>query len=190
MNNFILLICTMILVACSSVGDRKVASMDDASKPDWSNQQKSVTVKEGKIRILGFNELSADAKISAALRLADNAARAEFSKMIENNFSTITQNLEEGVTDEGGLTRTYSAEVSKTVIHELQIVHRYWEKVLVMDADGEKSMRLRTYSMAEIPEAKFKKLLRERLDKDKIDPEVKKQVLNHFESEIKDFRSH
>lgn len=190
MNNFILLICTLILVSCSSLGDRKIASMDDVSKPDWTNQQKSVSLKDGKIRILGFNEVSADAKISAAMRLSDNSARSELSKMIENNFSTITQALEEGLTDEGGLTRTYSAEVSKTVIRELPIVQRYWEKVLVTDADGEKTIRLRTYSMAEIPESKFKKMIKEKLDKDKIDPAIKQQVQNHFESEIKDFRAH
>lgn len=190
MNNFILMILSLILVSCSSThGDRKVASMDDESKPSWANQQKSVTVKDGKIRILGFNELGADAKISAAMRLADNAARSELSKMIETQFSTITQNLEEGVTDEGGLTRTYSSEVSKTVQRELPIVHRYWEKVLTVDTDGEKTFRLRTYSMAEIPEAKLKKMIREKLDKDRIDPEVKKQVLDHFTSEIKAFNA-
>jgi hypothetical protein len=190
MKKIILSLISLILVSCaSSIGDRTIASMDDVSKPDWANQQKSVTTKDGKIRILGFNEVSGDAKISAAFRLSDNTARSELSKMIENNLSTITQNLEEGVTDEGGMTRTYSSEVSKSVIRELPIVHRYWEKVLVMDAEGEKNIRLRTYSMAEIPESKFKKLIKEKLDKDKIDPEVKKQVLNHFEAEIKDFRS-
>lgn len=187
MQNIIMSVLLLILAACSSTGDRQVSSMDDASKPSWADQQKSVVSKEGKIRILGFSEVTGDAKISSAFRLSDNSARSEFSKMIENNLSTITQNLEEGLTDEGSLSRNYSSEVSKTVLRDLAVVHRYWEKILVTDADGEKSVRLRTYSMAEIPEAKFKKLIREKLDKDKIDPAVKKQVLNHFESEIKEF---
>ncbi len=190
MNNLILYFCALSLVSCSSISEKTISRMDDASKPAWATQEKALTVKDGKLMILGFQELDVDAKISAAFRLSDNSARGELSKMIQTQFSSILQNLEEGVTDGGGLTRNYSSEVSKTMLAELKITNRFWEKVQTFGNDGEKVYRLRAYSLAEIPEAKFKALMRETLDKDKIDPEVKKQVLNHFEGEIKQFQSH
>lgn len=189
MKNLFLLVSATALVSCSGISEKTISQMDDESKPSWASQEKAYTVKDGKMLILGFSEVDADAKISAAYRLADSATRAELSKMVENQFSTIFQNLEEGTTDEGGMSRYYASEVSKNVLREIKIQKRYWEKVQTFDRDGEKVYRLRVYSLAEIPEAQYKKLVREKLQKEKIDPEVKKQVLGHFESEIKNFQT-
>lgn len=189
MKNLFLLVSATALVSCSGISEKTISQMDDESKPSWASQEKAFTVKDGKMLILGFSEVDADAKISAAYRLADSATRAELSKMVENQFSTIFQNLEEGTTDEGGMSRYYASEVSKNVLREIKIQKRYWEKVQTYDRDGEKVYRLRVYSLAEIPEAQYKKLVREKLQKEKIDPEVKKQVLGHFESEIKNFQT-
>jgi hypothetical protein len=164
--------------------------MDGKGKPNWANQERAVELKEGKLKILGFQELDGDAKISSGYRLSDNVARGELSKMIKTQFSGILQNLEEGVDGSGNLSRYYSSEVSKTMIHDLQISSRYWEKVQTFNNDGETLIKLRVYSLAEIPELKFKKLLRETLEKEKAGPEVKAQVLEHFESEIKKFQSY
>lgn len=185
MKNLSLALLTLITVSCSSLGDRTISSLDDRSKPDWANQDKALTSKDGKLNILGFSEVDADAKISAAFRLSDSSARSELSKMVENQFSDIYQNLEEGLADEGSVSRYYAAEVSKNLLREMRIIRRYWEKVQTIDRDGEKTFRLRVYSLAEIPESHYKKLVREKIQKDKVDPEVKKQMLGHFESEIK-----
>lgn len=190
MKTLLLSLTTLVFVSCSSTGERTIASMDGNNRPSWATQEKALTVKDGKVLILGFKELEADAKISAAFRLSDNAARADLSKIINTQFSTILQNLEEGVGDEGELVRAYSSEVSKLSVRELRVTSRYWEKVQSIDRDGEPTFRLRVYSLAEIPEAKLKKLVREALSKDAIPPEVKKQVLDHFEGEIKQFQSH
>lgn len=189
MKNLLLLVTAATLASCSGISEKTISQMDDESKPSWATQEKAFTVKDGKMLILGFSEVDADAKISAAYRLADSATRAEVSKMVENQFSTIFQNLEEGTTDEGGMSRYYASEVSKNVLREIKIQKRYWEKVQTFDRDGEKVYRLRVYSLAEIPESQYKKLVREKLQKEKIDPEVKKQVLGHFESEIKNFQT-
>lgn len=189
MNNIILLILSSIIVSCSSMSEKTVAQMEDRSRPSWASLENATTVKDGKLLIVGFQELDADAKISAGYRMADSAARGELSKLINNQFSSIFQNLEEGTSDDGNLTRYYASEVSKNVLRELKITKRYWEKVQTFDRDGEKTFRLRLYSLAEIPESHYKKLIRERMEKEKLDPEVKKQVLGHFESEIKNFQS-
>lgn len=189
MNTYITLLIAFILVSCSSVSEKTVSQMEDRSRPDWASHEKSLVVKEGKLNILGFTELDADAKISAGYRLADNAARTELSKIVHTQFSTIFQNLEEGTTDEGSLSRNYASEVSKNMLRELRITKRYWEKVQTFDRDGEKTYRLRIYSLAEIPESQYKKIIRERMQNEKLDPEVKKQVLGHFENEIKNFQS-
>lgn len=189
MKNIFTLALGFIFVSCSSVSEKTVSQMEDRSRPDWASHEKSLVVKEGKLNILGFTELDADAKLSAGYRLADSAARAELSKIVNNQFSSIFQNLEEGTTDEGSLSRYYASEVSKNVLRELRITKRYWEKVQTFDRDGEKTYRLRVYALAEIPESQYKKIIRERMMNEKLDPEVKKQVLGHFESEIKNFQS-
>ena len=181
--------CSIFAVSCSSVSEKRIASQDDDSKPSWANLDKSLVAKDGNLMILGFKELDADAKISAAFRMSDNSTRTELSKLIHNQFSTIFQNLEEGVGDEGEMARFYSSEVSKTSLRELRVTNRYWEKVQSFDRDGQKTYRLRVYSLAEIPESKLKKLIHETMNKDSIPAEVKKQVLDHFEGEIKQFQS-
>ena len=127
-------------------------------------------------------------EISAAFRLADNVARTELSTLIQMQFSSILQNLEEGVEDGGNLTRFYSSEVSKNLIRDLKINSRYWEKVETFDGDGQKTYRLRLYSLAEIPEGKFRALMRDSLEKNKISEDLKAKVLEHFDSEIKQFQ--
>jgi hypothetical protein len=189
MFRFIILNFSLALVSCSSLSEKTVSKMDDKDRPAWANQEKVVSLKDGKFQILGFQELPADAKISAAFRLSDNSARTELSKMVDTQFSSILQNLEEGVGDDGNLSRFYASEVSKNVLRELKIASRYWEKVQSFDRDGVKTYRLRVYSLAEIPESHYKRLVRERMERDKVDPEVKKQVLGHFENEIKSFQS-
>lgn len=184
-----LTILSLSLVSCSSLTEKTISSMDGESKPAWATHEKSLTAKDGKLAIMGFTELDADAKISAAYRMSDSMARGELSKMVENQFSSIFQNLEEGTTDDGNLTRYYASEVSKNMLREVKITKRYWEKVQSFDSDGEKTLRLRVYSLAEIPEANYKKLVREKIQKEKLDPEVKKQVLGHFEGEIKSFQT-
>jgi hypothetical protein len=191
MKTTLLLLATLTLASCSStIKERTIASMDDTSRPGWASLEKSAVVKDGKLFILGFKELDADAKISSALRLSDNAARGELAKMIKNDFSSILQNLEEGVGDGGEMARFYSSEVTKLSLNELRVVNRYWEKVQSFDRDGEATYKLRVYSLAEIPEAKLKKLIRQALNNDGISQEVKKQALDHFESEIRKFQSH
>lgn len=189
MNNFIFLLLALILVSCSSLSEKTISRMDGESKPSWATQEKALTIADGKMYILGFSELDADSKISAAYRMADSQARGELSKMVENQFSSIFQNLEEGTNDEGTLSRYYASEVSKNMLRELKISKRYWEKVQTIDRDGAPMFRLRVYSLAEIPESHYKKLVREKIAQEKIDPAVKKQVLNHFESEIKQFQA-
>lgn len=180
-----LLLATLTLASCSSLkGEKQVAAMEGLDRPAWASQNKAVTVKEGKVYVLGFHELEADSRLSAAHRLADNSVRTEISKMIQNQFSSIMQNLEEGVTDDGSITRFYSSEVSKNVLRDIRITNRYWEKVQTFSGDGEITFKLRVYSLGEIPEAKLKKMVRESLEKNKIDPAIKNQIQNHFESEI------
>lgn len=163
--------------------------MDDEPRPAWASQAKALQIKDEKVQIIGFQEVDASAKISSAFRLSDNSARVELSKLVETQFSTIFQNLEEGLEDLGGLTRNYSSEVSKNVLRDLQITQRYWEKVETFNSQGEKTYRLRIYSLAEISESKLKKLIRDTLKKEAVPKEIKKQILDQFEAEIKQFQS-
>ena len=187
---FLYLMILILGVSCSSTKERTLSSMDDKPRPSWASQEKAFQLKDGKLRILGFTEVDGNAKVSAAFRLSDNSARAELSKMLQTQFQDFFQNVEEGLDDSGSLTRYYSSEISKNKFSELQIPSRYWEKIQTLNNDGENIIRLRVYSLAEIPELKFKKLLRDIVEKGKTGPEVKAQVLDHFEAEIKKFQDY
>ena len=163
--------------------------MDGNDRPGWANQQRAVTIKDGNMMILGFQEVPVDSKISAAFRLSDNSARTELSKLIGNQFSSIYQNLEEGLGDDANMSRFYATEVSKNLLRELKISSRYWEKIQSFDRDGLKTFRLRVYSLAEIPEVNYKRLVREKIEREKLDPEMRQKALVHFENEIKSFQS-
>lgn len=187
--SFLRLVFFSIIAACSSMSDKVVSTMEEKNRPDWATQEKVITSRDGMLQILGFQELGVEAKISAAYRLSDNSARNELSKMMENQFSSILQNLEEGTEDNGNLARFYSSEVSKNILRDVKVVSRYWEKVQTIDSDGKKIFKLRVYSLAEISESNLRKLIKEKTAQAQIDPQVRNQVLNHFESEIKSLQT-
>ncbi|MCF8059949.1 MAG: hypothetical protein K9K67_11670 [Bacteriovoracaceae bacterium] len=191
MKKVIFLLSLIFLMAfmpsCSSLGEKVLARMDGISdRPEWASLSKTTFTKEGKIMVVGYAEVQADAQIGAAMKLSDNNARFEISRRITNDMGFIFQNLKEGVLDGGDLSRFYGMEISKTLSSDTVTEKRYWEKVETFDSYGEKIYKLRLYSLVSIKESSLRKAIaRANAKQSEISPELKKEITDHLQSEIR-----
>lgn len=163
--NLCFLLVFLVGYGCSTTGDfeRVVSRMDGVDeKPKWATLSNIVHTKNGKMYALGVIEAGSDAKIHALSRIADNNARVEISKQVENSIDTILQNAEEGV-DGTNLARFIATEVSSLKSRDISVESRYYQKVLRTDENGEKSLVTQMYSLVSIPEITLRKLIKERV---------------------------
>ncbi len=154
-------------------------------KPKWATLSQTMFKKSGRIYALGFVDLPVDSRLSAAMKISDNNARYEVSREVQDDMAFIFQNVQEDIADSGQLTRFYGTEVSKNLLSGVKTEKRYWEKMQTFDENGDKSFRLRVYSLVSIKEGDLKKAIKRALDKGKgISPEIKKKIDDHMAREI------
>lgn len=182
-----LIIVVVVMPGCSSVSEKVLVRMDgESERPEWATLSKTTFTKEGKIMVVGYAEVPADARIGAAMKLADNNARFEISRRITNDMGFIFQNLKEGVLDGGDLSRFYGMEISKTISSDTVTEKRYWEKVQTFDSYGEKVYKLRLYSLVSIKGSTLRKAVAKATAKqNEISPELKKEITDHLQTEIR-----
>ena len=191
MKNVIFLLSLIFLMtltpSCSSLGEKVLVRMDGISdKPDWATLSKTTFTRDGNIMVVGYAEVPADAQISAAMKLSDNNARFEISRRITNDMGFIFQNRKEGITDGGELSRFYGMEISKTLSSDTVTEKRYWEKVETFDSYGEKVYKLRLYSLVSIKSGSLRKAVsRANAKQNEISPELKKEITDHLQTEIR-----
>ena len=185
MKNLIM-IALFLLNACASVGERTIVRMKGHSEaPEWATLSQSTYIKSDRLYSVGFTEVNAGARISAAFRVSDNNARFEISREVTNDMAFIFQNLEEGLDDSGTLARFYGTEVSKLIVQNIRQEKRYWEKVQSFDESGEVIYKLRLYSLVSIKKSDLRKAVKMSLDKGKgITPSIKNQIDLHITKEI------
>ncbi len=187
MNKMILFLFAFLFTACSSIGERVLVRMDDVGqRPDWATLSKTTFPKDGKIMVVGYTEVPADARVSSAVKLADNNARFEISRMITNDMGFIFQNLKEGVLEGGDLSRFYGMEISKTIASDTVTEKRYWEKVETFDSYGEKVYKLRIFSLISVKTSTLRRAIaKANATQNEISPELKKEVTDHLQAEIR-----
>jgi hypothetical protein len=191
MKQFLFLISLIIVVfampGCSSLGEKVLVRMDgESERPSWATLSKTTFTKEGKIMVVGYAEVPADAQIGAAMKLSDNNARFEISRRITNDMGFIFQNLKEGVLDGGDLSRFYGMEISKVLSSDTVTEKRYWEKVQTFDSYGEKVYKLRLYSLVSIKGSTLRKAVaKANAKQNAISPELKKEITEHLQTEIR-----
>lgn len=173
-----LFICSAFLTSCSSYQEKVISRMDDVSdKPDWATLSKPVYEKEGKIWAVGLETGSANDKVTALSRIADNNARVELIKIVTNKVTSVFQNVQEGVSDGSELSRHMSTESSEVVTKNISPERKYWEKVLIPDENGEKVIKLRVFSLLSVPKSAIQKMIQDIADKDKgLSKELKSKV--------------
>lgn len=178
MRTLIAIVLLLGISACSSIQkDEVVQRMDDVSeRPSWATLSKPTYAKDGVVYAVGVAEGSADASISALGKVADNNAKTELSRMVTNEVGVVFQNVEEGV-EGSNLSRFVGTEKSLVAMREITPEKRYWEKVLSHDADGEKKIKMKMYSLVSVKHVTLKKMIRDEMEKSRgISSELKQRV--------------
>lgn len=185
-KKLLLLMAMLYLASCASVGEKVITRMDGVDeKPKWANLSTTMYTKDGKVYSVGFTEVGARSRVSAAARISDNNARFEISRNVTDDMAFIFQNMEEGIDDSGTLARFYGTEVSKLIANGIRQEKRYWEKVKTFDDYGEPVYRLRVYSLASIKKSDLRKAISVSLNKGRgITPQIKDQIDQHITREI------
>jgi hypothetical protein len=181
MKTFILMSIIFVFVSCSSSPQKVVYRMDDVgSKPDWATLSKSVWKKDGKYFAVGRADADNSANVTALARVADNNAKTELSRMIQNEVGVQFQNGAEGVHG-AGLVKFIGTESSLVNTQELIVEDRYFEKVAIDNGTEVPTMETHFYSLVSIPTSTVQKLF-----KDKEDSNVSelKQVSEEFKNQV------
>ena len=101
MKNFLLLTFLIILASCSSSPYKVVESLDGNSKPSWASLGKTTWKEDGKVFAVGMSEGVEPDRLIALMRIADNNAKTEITRLIANQVGVEFQNLEAGMRGEG-----------------------------------------------------------------------------------------
>ena len=180
----------LTLAACSSLPkDEILARSDDlTSRPKWANEEKTFTIENKTVYVLGTHEMPVTGKrLETGKRSATLNAKKGIADAIEQKLSFMFQNAEEG--DEMGAdqARFIGGESSKLVASSIRPAGMYWEKVArVVDVDGNKRDTIyRIFARVQMPEDDFKKAIEEAIKrnagKQGISADFAKKVEEHWD---------
>lgn len=140
--------------------DVVVSRIDDASsRPSWLKESEPFRFESGKVLSLGSTTIMGDQRVEAALRIAENNAKAGIAKAIEQKLEFIFQNAEEGAVMGADQARYIGAEASSLITSSIHSDKRYWEKVATTKDSGERITVYKTFALVSMPEAEFKKAI-------------------------------
>lgn len=165
-RQIVLALALMFLSACASApkvgvehaGEETILSrMDDAnSRPEWLKEGQPFRIIGGKVHSMGMTVIPASDNLSAAYRIAENNAKAAVATSIEQRLDFVFQNAEEGTAIGANQARYIGAEASKLTTSSLRPAYRYWEKVRVVQENGQPTVQYRVFALVEMPENDFK----------------------------------
>lgn len=152
-----------------SMGDKVIARSDElSSRPSWVKDDNPVIIKNGDMFVTSMTAIRSDSvNISQGYRIAENQAKTDLSNAIKTDIKTNFVNAQEGVEGDRFRTEFLSIEKSEIAFSGLLPENRYWEKVLVNNAGGDKEIEYRFYARMKIKEADFKKQMKEFLSGNK-----------------------
>ncbi len=180
MKKIAILTSVLALAACGAgMSDKVISRSDDlSSRPSWVKDDNPVFVKDGDMFITSMATVRSDkANINQGYRIAENQAKTDLSNAIKTDIKTNFVDAQEGVEGDQFRTEFLSIEKSEISFSGLMPSNRYWEKVLVTNADGEKAMEYRFFARMKIKEADFKKQMKDFLNGNKgLSPEFNKRV--------------
>lgn len=180
MKKITLLTSVLALAACGGGTSDKVISRSDelSSRPAWVQDDNPVVIKNDDMFITSMATVRSDrANISQGYRIAENQAKTDLSNAIKTDIKTNFVDAQEGVEGDQFRTEFLSIEKSEISFSGLMPSNRYWEKVLVTNANGDKEMEYRFFARMKIKEADFKKQMKNFLNGNKgLSPEFNRRV--------------
>ena len=168
MKNMLLLLGVVLMTACSSTPknsdgkplepDVVLSRIDDlGSRPNWLKESEPFAISGGSVISLGQTQIPGDHRVEAAYRIAENNAKAQIAKAIEQRLDFVFQNAEEGTSMDEAQARSIGAEAANLTSSTLRVEKRYWEKVMTTDDSGSKKTIYRVYATVKMPETDFKR---------------------------------
>lgn len=171
MKTSILLLASVIgLAGCASgMQDEVIARSDELlHRPEWVKDDEPIMVKNGDMFVTSMASVRSDrANISQGYRIAENQAKTDLSNAIKTEIKTNFVDAQEGIQGDQFRTEFLSIEKSEIAFSGLIPANRYWEKVLVSNADGDKDIEYRFYARMKIKESDFKKQMQNFLNGNK-----------------------
>lgn len=171
MKTSILLLASVIgLAGCvGGMQDEVIARSDELSRrPEWVKDDEPIMVKNGDMFVTSMASVRSDrANISQGYRIAENQAKTDLSNAIKTEIKTNFVDAQEGIQGDQFRTEFLSIEKSEIAFSGLTPANRYWEKVLVSNADGDKDIEYRFYARMKIKESDFKKQMQNFLNGNK-----------------------
>jgi hypothetical protein len=166
---FLIFTSIILLSSCSSnkpttftPQEEVVSRIDElSSRPSWLKESEPFKIEDGKVISLGSTQIPGDHRVEAAMRIAENNAKAAISSAIEQRLDFIFQNAEEGTAIDTTQARYIGAEASKLTTSSLKLNARYWEKVVSTNENGKASTSYRVFATVSMPETDFKQAIME-----------------------------
>lgn len=187
----------LLMSACSSAPskssqetipeDKVLARIDGLeSRPSWLKESEVFKIENGEALSLGLSTIPGDNRPEAAIRIAENNAKARIATTIEQRLEFIFQNAEEGTSMDSTQARYIGAEASKLVTSSIRPAKVYWEKVLTFDESGNKKIIYKVFAQVGMPEVDLKKAISEAAKKrsgdNKLSADFAEKVNQHWDS--------
>lgn len=177
MKCIMLALTTLLFIGCSSAPkseittsetqkDVVVSRIDDLSeRPSWLKESTPVQIGSGAVVSLGQTVIPSDHRVEAAYRIAENNAKAQIAKAIEQRLDFVFQNAEEGTDISSTQARYIGAEAANLTTSSLRLDKRYWEKVATTQDNGQRVTQYRVFATVTMPEQDFKRAVLEAIRK-------------------------
>lgn len=180
-------LCLFLLTSCSSnptikgyEKDEVLSTSNDRSQPDWADETKPFEIRSGTVYSVGVTTLRGQERPEVGVRIAENNARANIAKTIQNRMEFIFQNSEENASYDSTQAKFIGSEVSTLTSHSLRSEGAFWKRYAQSDEDGSRHIYYKIYSLVTIPEIDLKKAINDALNprvaEHKLSPTFQDQV--------------
>lgn len=187
----------LVLSACSSTPpvkgyekDATLETLNDSSQPDWADESHPFVLRSGKFYSLGVTTLRGDERPEAGIRIAENNARANIAKTIENRLEFFFQNAEENAGMDSQTSHYIGSEASTLTSHSIRPESNWYARFARSEEDGSRHIYYRIYSLISIPEEDLKKAIdaaiNHKVEEHKLSETFQGQVNRQFERIIGD----
>lgn len=192
-----LLVGLMLNTACSSSPkmanglpfqkDETLSTAGDKPAPDWVEQGElqPFVIKSGKVYSVGITTLRGDERPEAGVRIAENNARANFAKSIENRMEFLFQGAEENAGFDSTQAKWIGSEASSITSHSMVAEGRWWKRYSQMQENGDRRIFYKIYSLVTMSEPDLKQAVFKAANKgvanNQVSAEFQKQVSKQWD---------
>ena len=150
----------------SELEEKVISRIDDLnSRPAWFKESEVFKVVEGNVISLGSAVIPGDHRVDAAVRIAQNNAKAGICSAIEQRLDYVFQNAQEGTALDTNQARFIGAEACKMTTSSIRNSKIYWEKVSSKRDSGERYSQYKVFANVLMSESDLKAAVIEAINK-------------------------